>query len=216
MPGDHAMSGPRSNGEPEAPDGEPRTREDQNRGPDAETGAARVAELEAELADCKDRLLRALAEQENARRRALREREEAVRFAASGLARDLLATADNLRRAIESVPADGDETLQRLLSGVAATERGLLDALAKHGIRRIDALGQPFDPDRHEAVYQVTDPEHPAGTVAEVLQPGYLHHDRLLRPAMVGVAKGGDAPPEGSEADAGDRRQAPPLADRRE
>jgi molecular chaperone GrpE len=99
---------------------------------------------------------------------------------------------------------------------VAATERGLLDALAKHGIRRIDALGQPFDPDRHEAVYQVTDPEYPAGTVAEVLQPGYLHHDRLLRPAMVGVAKGGDAPPEASEADAGDRRQAPPLADRRE
>jgi molecular chaperone GrpE len=96
------------------------------------------------------------------------------------------------------VPADGDETLQRLLSGVAATERGLLHAPAKHGIRRIDALGQPFDPDRHEAVYHVTDPEYPAGTVAEVLQPGYLHHNRLLCPAMVGVAKGGDAPPEGS------------------
>jgi molecular chaperone GrpE len=194
------MSDPRPDGEPEAPDGGPGAPQDQNGGPDAESGAAaRLAALDADLADCKDRLLRALAEQENARRRALREREEAVRFAASGLARDLLATADNLRRAIESVPDESaDEPLRRLLTGIVATERALLDALAKHGIRPIDALGQPFDPERHEAVYQVTDPEYPAGTVAEVLQPGYLHHDRLLRPAMVGVANGGDAPPEGS------------------
>jgi molecular chaperone GrpE len=161
-----------------------------------------VSELEAEVTDLKDRLLRALAEQENVRRRVERERQEAVRFAASDLARDLLSTLDNLRRAIESVPAEkaADETVQRLLAGVAATERGMLDVLEKHGIRRIDTLGQSFDPERHEAVYQVRDAEHPAGTIAEVLQPGYLHHDRLLRPAMVGVAAGSDAPTaEGSE-----------------
>ena len=119
-----------------------------------------------------------------------------MKYAASGLARDLLATADNLRRAIESVPEEqaADPAVQQLLAGVEATERALLEALAKHGIRRIDALGGRFDPDRHEAVFEVTGSEHPAGTVAEVLQEGYLHHDRLLRPAMVGVAKSGEAP----------------------
>ena len=187
------MSVGQSNGDPNAPAA---PSAGPSSGAEEAECARRVAELEAEVTDLKDRLLRALAEQENARRRAAREREEAVRFAASGLARDLLATLDNLRRAIESVPAEraADETARRLLSGVAATERGLLDALEKHGIRRIDALGQPFNPDRHEAVYQVTDAEHPAGTVAEVLQPGYLHHDRLLRPAMVGVAVNKDGP----------------------
>ena len=209
------MSARRSNGEPEAPNGEPGASEGQNGRPQAETDtAARVAELEAELADCKDRLLRALAEQENARRRALREREEAVRFAASGLARDLLTTADNLRRAIESVPEErtADETVRRLLTGIVATERALLEALAKHGIRRIDSLGEPFDPDRHEAVFEVTDTDHPAGAVAEVLQEGYLHHDRLLRPAMVGVARGGEEPTEeDSEGDSGNGRQEPSV-----
>jgi molecular chaperone GrpE len=171
-----------------------------------------VAELEAEVADLQDRLLRALAEQENTRRRAQREREEAIRFAASPLARDLLATADNLRRAIESVPAEGagDEAVAQLLAGVAATERALLEALEKHGIRRIDALGELFDPDRHEAVFQVSNSEQAAGTVAEVIQEGYLHHDRLLRPAMVGVAKGGQ---DSSATGADDRRPEPPPAD---
>ena len=209
------MSAGRASGEPEAPNGEPEAPEDQNGGPEAETGAAaRVAELEAELADCRDRLLRALAEQENARRRALREREDAVRFAASGLARDLLATADNLRRAIESVPEErtADEAVRRLLTGVVATERALLEALAKHGIRRIDALGDSFDPARHEAVFEVTDTERPAGTVAEVLQPGYFYHDRLLRPAKVGVAKGGEVPTEEDSGQNPDnrRQEAPP------
>ena len=163
--------------------------------PDAVSGpAGRSAERDAEVADLKDRLLRALAEQENVRRRASREREDAVKFAASGLARDLLSTVDNLRRALESLPEEqaADETLQRFLAGVAATERELLGALEKHGIRRIDPLGQPFDPHRHQAMFEVTDPERPAGTVVQVVQPGYLHHDRLLRPAMVGVARRGD------------------------
>ena len=196
------MSAGRSNGEPEEPAG-------RNGEPEAEADSIpRAAGLEAELAECKDRLLRALAEQENLRRRAQREREEAVRFAASGLARDLLATADNLRRAIESVPDEraADEALRQFLTGIVATERALLEALAKHGIRRLESLGEPFDPDRHEAVFQVKDPERPAGTVAEVLQEGYLHHDRLLRPAMVGVAMESDRPTGG---DSRDRRQEP-------
>jgi molecular chaperone GrpE len=110
-----------------------------------------------------------------------------------------------------------DETVRRLLTGVAATERVLLEALAKHGIHRIDALGASFDPARHEAVFEVTHTERPAGTVAEVLQPGYLYHDRLLRPAMVGVAKGGEGPPPvASEADSNDGRQEPPPVDRRD
>ena len=206
------MSVRQSNGDPNAPAARS---SGPSSGTDEEACARRVAELEAEVTDLKDRLLRALAEQENARRRAERERQEAVRFAASGLARDLLSTLDNLHRAIESVPAAkaADETVQRLLSGVTATERGLLDALERHGIRRIDALGQSFDPERHEAVYQVTDAGHPAGTVAEVLQEGYLHHDRLLRPAMVGVTTGHDGPTGG---DANNRHQEAPRVDRRD
>jgi molecular chaperone GrpE len=203
---------------PDRPDAEPGAPQDRDEATAAEAEAdlgARVAALEAEVADCRDRLLRALAEQENSRRRAERERQEAIRFAAAGLARDLLATADNLRRAIESVPHEKatDETVQRLLAGVAATERALLDAFEKHGIRRVDALGQPFDPDRHEAVFEVADAPSPPGTVAEVLQPGYLHHDRLLRPAMVGVAKGDGGP---SEENSNRARQEAPSVERRD
>ena len=151
----------------------------------------RIADLEEELADVKDRLLRSLAEQENIRRRAERDREEAVRFAASGVVRDLLVTADNLRRAIESVSGEdtADERVRRLLTGVEATERVLLDTFEQNGIRRIDPLGQPFDPNLHQAMFEVEEPGRPAGTVAQVLQPGYLYHDRLLRPAMVAVVK---------------------------
>jgi molecular chaperone GrpE len=184
------MSASQSNGKPGAP-AEPA--EGTTSGSAEADPARRVAELEAESADLKDRLLRALAEQENARRRAEREREEAVKFAASGIARDLLATADNLRRAIASGENVPEEAVRQLLTGIAATERGLLEAIGKHGIRRINPLGEPFDPDRHEAMFELTDVDRPAGTVIQVLQPGYLHYNRLLRPAMVGVAKGGDA-----------------------
>jgi molecular chaperone GrpE len=198
---------------PDRPEAEPGAPEDRDEATAAEAEAdlgARVAALEAEVADCKDRVLRALAEQENSRRRAERERQDAIRFAAAGFARDLLETADNLRRAIESVPDEtaNDETVQRLLAGIVATERALLDAFEKHGIRRVDALGQRFDPDHHEAVFEVADAASPPGTVAEVLQPGYLHHDRLLRPAKVGVAKGDDRPnPAASERSEPSRRR---------
>jgi len=149
------------------------------------------------VAALKDQLLRALADQENLRRRAAREREDAVKLAAAAVIKDLLPTADSIRRAIESIPgeqADQDELIQTLLAGVAATEKALLDALARHGIRRIDpAPGEAFDPHRHHAMMKVEDRSQPAGTVSQVLQPGYAYHDRLLRPALVGVATGGGA-----------------------
>ncbi|MDB5361159.1 MAG: molecular chaperone GrpE [Rhodospirillales bacterium] len=159
------------------------------------TGAA-ASGLEAEVLDLKDRLLRALAEQENIRRRAAREREEAVRFAASKLVTDLLPTADNLRRAIESVAperAGADEMMGNLLAGVEVTERALLNAFERHDIHRIEPEpGEAFDPHRHQAMLEVLDSGLPDGSVAQVLQLGYLHHDRLLRPALVGVARNGD------------------------
>ena len=146
--------------------------------------------LQAELADTKDRLLRALAEQQNIRRQMQRQCEEAVKFAASRLTGDLLDTLDNLRRAIESVPpeASDHDAVKPLLKGVETTEGNLLTTLARHGMQRIDPLGAVFDPHHHHAILQRPDPTVAEGTVVEVLQPGYTLHGRVLRPAMVGVA----------------------------
>jgi molecular chaperone GrpE len=158
----------------------------------------RAAELEAELADYKDRLLRALAETENVRRRAQREREDASKYAIAGFAKDLLSAADNLRRALESLPEPEakDERTRNLLAGVAATERELLGVFERHGIKRIDPKGESFDHNFHQAIFEIERSDQPGGSVVEVLQPGYVLHDRLLRPAMVGVSKGGPKPPE--------------------
>jgi molecular chaperone GrpE len=152
---------------------------------------ARLAALEAELSEQKDRLLRALAEVENTRRRAQREREDAAKYAISGFAKDLLAAADNLRRALDSLPETeiADEKTRSLLAGVAATERELLSAFERHGLRRIDPKGERFDHNFHQAIFEAERADRPSGTIIEVLQPGYVLHDRLLRPAMVGVAK---------------------------
>lgn len=150
-----------------------------------------VAALEAELADHKERLLRALAETENTRRRAQREREDASKYAIAGFAKDLLSAADNLRRALDSLPEAevGDERTRGLLAGVAATERELLSVFERHGMRRLDPQGERFDHNFHQAIFEVERGGQPAGTIVEVLQPGYVLHDRLLRPAMVGVSK---------------------------
>ena len=143
--------------------------------------------------------MRVLAEQENFRRRLEREREDAIRFAATQLVKDLLQTADNLSLALQSVPADlpaQDETIRNLLAGVAASERALQDTFVRHGIRRIQpALGEPFDPNLHQAMFEVEGSEWPAGAIAQIVLPGYAYHERLLRPAFVGVAKGGAARP---------------------
>ncbi len=152
----------------------------------------RLAEAEAELAATRDKLLRALAEAENLRKRAQREREEAGKYAASSFAKDMLDVADNLHRALASAPAESewDELTRNLLAGVAATERELQAALERHGIRRIDPKGERFDHNYHQAMFEVDDTGQPSGTIVQVLQPGYVIHDRLLRPALVAVAKG--------------------------
>ncbi|MFY8106243.1 MAG: nucleotide exchange factor GrpE [Elstera sp.] len=149
-----------------------------------------IVALQAEVATYKDQALRALADAENTRRRAERDREDASKYAVSGFARDLLSVADNLRRALDAVPPSEDETVKALVAGVEATERELLATFERRGLTRIDALGQIFDPNLHEAVFEVPNTGQPTGTVVQVLQTGYRIHDRLLRPAMVGVAKG--------------------------
>ena len=157
------------------------------------TPETRLADLEAELAEAKDRLLRALAEAENTRRRFQREREDALKYAIAGFAKDLLSPVDNLRRALDAMPESEvkDPRTQALRDGVAATERELLGAFERHGLKRIDPRGERFDHNFHQAIFEAERPDVPAGTVVEVLQPGYVLHERLLRPAMVGVAKGG-------------------------
>lgn len=153
--------------------------------------AGTAADPVAELAALKDQLLRAIAESENQRRRAQREREEAVKYAAAGLARDLLTVSDNLGRALAAVPpGGGDAMTETLRSGVELVQRELSAAFEKHGIRRIDPLGERFDPHLHQAMFEVPGSQYPAGTVAQVVQPGYAMGERLLRPALVGVAKG--------------------------
>ena len=174
-------------------------------GAEAEADAApatpeeRIAALEKELAEEHDRLLRAMAETENTRRRAQRERIDAEKYSIGRFAEGLLSVADNLRRALDSLPeAEAkDDRTRSLLAGVAATERELLAAFERHGLKRIDPKGERFDHNFHQAVFEVEASGQPAGTVVEVLQPGYVLQERLLRPAMVGVAKGG-APAAGS------------------
>jgi molecular chaperone GrpE len=165
---------------------------------EATSPETRIVGLEAEVAELKDRLLRALAETENVRRRAQREREDASKYAVAAFAKDLLTAADNLRRALGSLPESEvkDDRTRSLLEGVAATERELLSIFERHGIRRIDPKGERFDHNFHQAIFEAERPDQPSGTIFEVLQPGYVLHDRLLRPAMVGVAKGGAKPAE--------------------
>jgi molecular chaperone GrpE len=152
-----------------------------------------AAPLEAELAKARDELLRALAEAENTRRRADRQVQEARAYAIDRFASDLLPVVDTLGRALAAAPRDGDETLRNLLAGVEMTERALLDAFARHGLKRIGASGDTFDPNRHQAVAHLPSPQ-PAGTVLEVMQPGYILGDRTVRAAMVAVSAGpGDA-----------------------
>jgi molecular chaperone GrpE len=158
----------------------------------------RVAELEAEVAKAKDQALRAMAEAENARRRAQRELEERSQFALASFARDLLSAPDNLRRALDALPVElrkQDERFESFAAGVELTERELLSVLERHGIKRIEAHGKPFDHNLHQAIAQIESPDHPSGTVAQVVQPGYTINGRLLRPAMVAVSKGSATQP---------------------
>ena len=155
-------------------------------------------ELTAEIDKLKDQLLRTMAELDNYRKRAEREREETAKFAITGFSRELLTVADNLRRALESVPEDHEhpeKLLNSLMEGVEITEKELLFAFKKHGIEKIEPLGDAFDHHLHQAMFEVEDSDQPAGTIVHVLQPGYQLSGRLLRPALVGVAKGKNSEP---------------------
>lgn len=153
-------------------------------------------ELEAEAADLRDKLLRALAETENVRRRAARDREDAAKYGIAGFAREMLGVADNLRRALDHVDAESraaNEAIESLASGVEMTERAMLTALERFGVKPVEALGNRFDHNLHEAMFEIEDPSQPAGTVVQELEKGYVLADRLLRPSRVGVSKGGPA-----------------------
>jgi len=157
---------------------------------------ARVAELEAEMARTKETALRAMADAENMRKRAEREIAEREKYAVGNFAKALLAVADNLRRALDTVSAEAraaDPHLARLAEGVELTERELLSVFERNGVAKIDAAGKPFDPALHQAVAQVEAPDKAPGSVVQVFQPGYTIHGRLLREAMVTVAKGAPA-----------------------
>lgn len=156
-----------------------------------ESAAVAAPTADEQIAELKDKLLRALAENENVRRRAERQQSEAGQYAITSFARDVLSIADNLHRALDAIPqgirdnADGET----FVSGIEMTERELLASLERHGIRKIVPEGEKFDHNLHQAVFEVEDTDAPAGTVVQVVQPGYVIKDRLLRPAMVGVAK---------------------------
>jgi molecular chaperone GrpE len=155
--------------------------------------SALLEQKEAELAAAKDQTLRALAETENTRRRAERELADMAKYAVTGFAKDLVNVLENLQRATEAIPPElkeSNKAIANLALGVEMTMKELLAAFEKHGIRRIDPMGQKFDHHQHQAVAQINAPEAEAGTVVQVLAAGYMIHDRLLRPAMVGVATG--------------------------
>src|SRR5262245_5595543 len=154
-----------------------------------------LEQLRAEKADLQDKLLRALAESQNVRRRAQQDVERERKFGIERFAKDVLSVADNLGRALSALPADAnvDPALKNVIVGVQATERELQSVLERHGITRIEALGKPFNAEFHQAMMEVEDPTVPSGTVVQELIPGYLLAGRLLRAAMVAVSKGGPA-----------------------
>ena len=157
-----------------------------------DTGKETLDALEKEVTELKDQLLRSVAELDNYRKRSEREKEQLRKFGIANFAKDLLSAADNLRRAVESGPTDlegADENVKNLIVGVEMTEKELLSAFEKNGVRKIDPMGEKFDYNFHQAMFEVeTDKEKP-GLVMQVLQSGYAIADRVLRPAMVGVSK---------------------------
>jgi molecular chaperone GrpE len=154
--------------------------------------------LDRELAEMKDRLLRTLAEMENLRKRTEREVTDSRLYGVASFARDVLGVADNIRRALDAVPpearAHANAGMKALVDGVELTERELLKALEKNGVRQFTPHGEKFDPNVHQAMYEVPDPSVPAGSIVQVMQPGYMIGERVLRPALVAVAKGGPKP----------------------
>src|SRR3954467_7643774 len=173
----------------------------------AETAAPDpVAALTRETADLKDRLLRTLAEMENLRRRTEREVADARTYGITNFARDILAVADNMERAMKALDDEirdkAEAGVKALLDGVELTERELIKAMEKHGVKKLEPQGQKFDPNLHQAMYEIPDESVPAGTVVQIMQPGYTIGERVLRPALVGVSKGGPKAQASAPADA--------------
>jgi molecular chaperone GrpE len=161
--------------------------------------------LEREHAEMRDRLLRTLAEMENLRKRTEREVADARLYGVTSFARDVLGVADNMRRALDALPAEARSSAQAgikaLVEGVELTERELLKALEKNGVRQFTPQGEKFDPNVHQAMFEVPDASVPAGSIVQVMQPGYMIGERVLRPALVAVAKGGPKVAPGSSND---------------
>ena len=166
--------------------------------------SARIQELEAQLADFKDKYVRAVAETENMRKRNARERQDISKYAVSSFAKDLLDFSDNFRRAMDSLPAElleEDQRIKNTLGGIEAMERELLKIFEKHGIQKMEPMDEIFDPNFHEVMFESPGSGKPAGTIVQIIEPGYMLHDRLLRPARVGIAKddgsSDETPPQG-------------------
>ncbi len=178
---------------------EERVAEDMAANPEAAPGVEGdyevVVKLIKENEELKDRALRLAAEMENLRRRTQRDVQDARSYAVTNFARDMLTVSDNLRRAIDALPAEtranADATLTSLIDGVEITERSMLSTLERHGVKRLSPEGERFDPNFHQAMFEVPNADIPANTVVQVVQPGYSIGERVLRPAMVGVSKGG-------------------------
>ncbi|WP_321336839.1 nucleotide exchange factor GrpE [uncultured Cohaesibacter sp.] len=160
-----------------------------------EAAELRIKEMEKEASEMKDQLLRTVADMENLRRRTEKEIRDAKQFSVTSFARDMLAVADNLRRGLEAIPEDeranADGALKALLEGTEMTEREMLKTLEKHGVKKLNPEGEKFDPNYHQAMFEVPNPDVPNNSVIQVVQSGYVIGTRVLRPAMVGVAKGG-------------------------
>ena len=159
------------------------------------SGSSALEAAQKEIADLKDKVLRAMAETENTRRRLQKEIDDTRKYAVSNFAKEMLIVADNFRRALEAIPKDNgnNEALKHLAMGVEATERQLLATFERFGIKKIDPLGQMFDPHFHRVMMEMENTDQPAGTVVQVIQAGYMIQDRLLREALVAVAKDGPA-----------------------
>ncbi len=163
-----------------------------------------IGVLQGEIDKQKDQILRLLADMDNLRRRSEREKEETAKFAITKFARDVVGVADNFERAVAAVPpgaADHDATFATLLEGVSMTEREFINVLERHGVKRINPQGEAFNPHRHQAMMEVEDASVPPGTIMQVFQSGYVIEDRVIRPAMVVVAKGGQRAPKAAASD---------------
>ncbi len=184
---------------------------------EAKAQAAEAAEQagspDERIKQLEERLKRAIAEQENLRKRMEREKADTARYAIANFAREVLGIADNIQRAIDAVPKDAaanDQALKTFLEGIEVTERELHKAMERHGIARLNPEGEKFDPNYHQAMFEIPTADMPSGMVMQVVQPGYLLEDRVLRPALVGVSKaapaasgGEDKPDEPSSAESG-------------